>query len=831
MAPNTIFNPAGQELHATNRPLYGASAATMNNTVYIYGGFYSVPPWNMEALWTVSASTADRLDQVSTDPYASPTMVYGALVATERNTLYSFGGHHPIDPTNTSLPPEPLRYYEFDMGSHIWHPLQKPLNISSPLERFYHSATRAGDEVYLFGGMNISGPLEDVFWQYHLPSDQWTRLETDVASRDGSLVLLGGYHCVGNYTTNPTLDKDLFPMTSATVFDTHSGQWREQPLQGASIPAPRIYHSAVADKNDRIVVCGGQDGAAQPFHTYLSAGDDPADMTAILDTHAWAWSIPQPSAYQPFPRSFAAAALVNDTKVIFGFGINYHTIYDGLYVFDSLQATWETPSYLTTSQHHDTATVISSTVVVSVLTSTLLVLGSWMLCRHLHLHPTRFLSKVLDEVWKPRAGEPLWAEITRFLVRLFFYLVFITVVIITLVQVRNSPIIEQSYHEHNSEYTVDVPDIRFCFDGWEPEKTNRTPFIQCSTDFGDACSRYIINITDNIQTGLNYYGDHLTCYLFRAPDNFHLSRNTDRETSNGSHLKFYFYGDQSLYNSTNAVLHTVLYNRRHDPNLPVYGIPDPYQVPFYWYDDDENAAFQSAEQENLRTNNAFDLDPFAASTGNYELIERQHIRTDQPWNYVGVGTLRSPSYLIESKAVSEPRPSQYAVDPQPMGSLHVFPISYQVTMIREQRAFTLLNAMGILGGIFGIILGLQTCLFGYRPRSPWGVVHRWSVGQMRRSLLQGLRSKFPKGAQVPIVHPVHRRFSALNTVRQKAHDKPITDEEIEEEDEPQEKRMVRLEERLHVFELLFQAYYINDEVFRSLASASDHYRNNNANAP
>lgn len=46
-----------------------------------------------------------------------------------------------------------------------------------------------------------------------------------------------------------------------------------------------------------------------------------------------------------------------------------------------------------------------------------------------------------------------------------------------------------------------------------------------------------------------------------------------------------------------------------------------------------------------------------------------------------------------------------------------------------------------------------------------------------------------------------------------------SDHQDEEEEERQEDRMARLEERLHVFELLFQAYYINDEVFRSLAHA------------
>lgn len=43
-------------------------------------------------------------------------------------------------------------------------------------------------------------------------------------------------------------------------------------------------------------------------------------MTAILDTTQWTWSIPDASPYQPFPRSFAAASVVNGSKMVYGFG-------------------------------------------------------------------------------------------------------------------------------------------------------------------------------------------------------------------------------------------------------------------------------------------------------------------------------------------------------------------------------------------------------------------------------------------------------------------------------------------------------------------------------
>lgn len=379
-------------------------------------------------------------------------------------------------------------------------------------------------------------------------------------------------------------------------------------------------------------------------------------------------------------------------------------------------------------------------------------------------------------------------------------------------------------------------DIRFCFDGWEHSNSKVLPFLQCATDFAVSCSEYLLNITSNVQTGLNYYGKNLECFLFRAPESFRLGRTSDRVHGAGSYLKFYYYGDRLPSNESRV--HVSFYNKYHDPNFAVYGIDDPYNVSFSWYRPEENAQFQSMEQENLRTDNSFDLDPYVVSTASYSLYERDSIRTDENWNYVGMAVIRDKTFGIETSVKSESLVSEYASDPQPLGSLHIFPTSYDLAIIREQRAFSLLNAMGIVGGIFGLIVGLQAYLFGYRPRSPWGVIHRWSVGHMRRSLLQGLSSTFPKGVNVPIVHPVHRRFSmATSRTRNSEHtmrttakrsltDPPGRSEEMktvklpeEDYDEEEGNRMGRLEERMHVMEMIFQAYYINDEVFRSLAHA------------
>jgi hypothetical protein len=330
--------------------------------------------------------------------------------------------------------------------------------------------------------------------------------------------------------------------------------------------------------------------------------------------------------------------------------------------------------------------------------------------------------------------------------------------------------------------------------------------------------------------------------------------------SNGSYLKFYYYGDRLPSNVSH--LHLVFYNKYHNPNLPVYHIDDPYDLPFSWYSDSEDAQFQSAEEENLRTENSFDLNPNVGSTSSFATIEREEIRSTHFWNYVGIASVHKRAYEIDSKAVSESMTTIYATEPQPLGSLHVFPASYETTVLREQRAFTVVNAMGIIGGIFGLIVGLQACLFGYRPRSPMGLIHRWGMGQMRWSISQGLwmaaasssssSSPYHQLTPVPLVNPVHRRFSEFDTkpshFNSKKEEEPShLEKRGYEEDEwdvlkrrtaaakrtkrpypppltidtsdTDESRLARMEDRLQLMELLFKSYYINDEVFQSLDKA------------
>ncbi|CEP07381.1 hypothetical protein [Parasitella parasitica] len=846
---NSSIVPAGQELKSTNRPIFGADSISINDTIYIYGGFYNVAPWNKEALWALDSSL-NIFTQLDTDPYASPAVTYHSLQSLNASTLLTFGGH--LNERNLTPPAEPeyLRYYQFSFDSVKWTPLQKTnATIATPLERFWHTTSKANDLIYLYGGMNMTHGMND-FWKYDARIDGWTRLSNVEMSRcghtatmtdDGKMIVLGGYDCTNSSLLAPAT-KTLIPLNKAAVYNTNTNQWYEQALKG-DIPHARTFHTAVKSAHNQIIICGGQDEKIEPFQSYLS-GEHAVDMTAVLDLSTWEWRIPDASPYQPFPRSHAVASIVNRTKMIYGFGINYHTVYDGLYVFDSKLNQWLPPDdvYHDTIQRYSVGLIVGLSVLGALVGSaSAVLLGYWLIKRHGSTINNLFTS-IRQSIWDPRPGEPLWAEISRLLFRFSFLAIFITMTTVLILQVQNSPIIDQQYYDHNSDYTVLAPDIRFCFDGWVD---TASPVIQCATDFGESCDMFLINITDRVKSNLNYYGTKLSCQLFRAPKKtFKLGRTNDRMAHSGSFLKFYYYGVPS---TSDSILHVELYHPDHDPNIPVYNITGD----FSWYSSDENAKFQSAEQVNLKTENVYEVRPTFATRIGYELFERQKM-DGSAWNYIGFGSTRISQYRLKSNQMSaDADATVYSTNPQPLGSLHVYPMRYDTTVMREQRAFTLVNGMGIVGGIFGLIVGFQASLFGYRPRSPWGIVHRWSVGLMRRSLLRGLRARFPTTDQVhiPIVHPVHRRFSEAlltkslmtpatvkkaNQLDQAAIRRDLEEEEEEEdnltitsqknhqedeEEEDEEKRMARLEERLHVFELLFQAYYIDDEVFRSLQNA------------
>ncbi|KAI7889266.1 uncharacterized protein EV154DRAFT_424098 [Mucor mucedo] len=691
--------------------------------------------------------------------------------------MFSFGGHGGGEEQGGEL----LRYYRFNFHQSEWTPLQK--KEMTPVERFWHTTVQLDGTLYLYGGSNRTTGFSDI-WKYRGDLDRWTEIQqahpqsrcghTSTITTDGKMIVLGGFDCSITSFSSPK-DKLLYPLSSASIFNTVTTQWYDQPLIG-SIPSDRTFHTAVKSNVSEIVICGGQDARVEPFQTYISG----KQMSAVLDINEWKWTRVPMSHYQPPPTSFSIATIVNHTNMVYGLGLNSHSAKDGIYVLDTLTQEWIPPTRIGKGDLKPTRVPTSAILFLVLLAVILsLILSIFWILRKYKVHVFQSLKK---SVWNPRAGEPLWAEMSRFIFRSFFFAVFMMMSVILLVQVQDSPMIDQVHRDEHT--TVLAPHLRFCFDGW------KSVVLQCTTNFGGSCNEHLEDMTPQVQGNLNYYGYALTCYLFKADT---LLLGPDRWTSQGTSLQFYYYGETL----NQSIVHVESYPPLHDPNLPVYGLSGEFDG---WYTADENAKFQASEQGNLKTQNVFHLESTRASQIGYRYGRREKMDRSL-WNLIGFGTRREMVHDIETVQYQTTTMDVTWVEEEEgslplVGSLHVFPTSYHTKVMREQRAFTVIGGMGMIGGIFGLMIGFQASVFGYRPRSPWGIVHRWTVGWMRKSLLDGLRARFSKkDLHIPIVHPIH-------------HGKE------------EEHRMAKLEERLHVFEFLFQAYYIDDEVFRSLGNSS-----------
>ncbi|KAI8096805.1 uncharacterized protein BX664DRAFT_291945 [Halteromyces radiatus] len=686
-----------------------------------------------------------------------------------------------------------------------------------PASSQHHSAFLLNDHqhILLYGGQNSTHALGQ-FYSYDITAQQWTLLSLPSTMNvmrcghsanlleNGLLLILGGFICekgqVLNDNGNPRI---LANMSMALVYNTVTTQWTEKSTFG-DYPKPRAYHTAVQS----------QDGVPPPYQTYLSSQGQLQDMMAILNTTNWQWSSVQGSSStmdQPLPQSMASGLMIDDHTLMYGFGTSYQTVSRGIYLFDINTRSWvssgEQWADLMDDNNHDSVNLPSTRMEFHIIIGCISIVCLITVLILLYRMGRQWKQKSLDllyackkKIWKPRIGEPSWTETIR-LSLLFVYVCFFLFLIFSLVeQVVNSPIIDQVSYVENPTSTVSAPDIRFCLD-------DEHTVIRCGTDIGMQCSNYIISITSSMpRRGRKQY-----CYLFRASPSFRLGQASDRLASNGSYLKFdYYFGQPSQ-------VEVSFYNSYHNPNLAVYSIQDPFAEttpPFSWNSPSEEIAFRSSDNKGYLSNNIYHLDVNVVSTGSYELLQRVSLR-DSFWNYVGFAPSVDAFYEIDSKVQAETTQSDYSSLPRPLGSFHVYPMRYEIKTLHEQRAFAMLNATGVFGGLFGLFVSLQACLFGYRPRSPLGLIHRWSIGDMKRSLLYGLKQSFvPQTSNIPIVHPM--RDQTLNSVH---NSKPLTTMMENPTSTTSGERLTRIEDRMEVLEKVFQAYYINDEIFTALEMA------------
>lgn len=344
-------------------------------------------------------------------------------------------------------------------------------------------------------------------------------------------------------------------------------------------------------------------------------------------------------------------------------------------------------------------------------------------------------------------------------------------------------------------------DVRFCFDGFPSYPANdiRTPGVVCTTDTGYSCSNYIQTL--NMSIFQPTFADNLgavNCFLFRSDKYFKMTSTSG--ANNGSRLLFTLFGDQSV---SYGRVHVSVYPKEMDPNVKVYNIND--DVPVIMSDFDVQN-WMNGERNDIQATNVYTIEPFTYSALSYELIDHRYLQS-VGWNYVGFAPITNSTPEVETNFRQEAPNPNYTAGHSDLGFIAIYPQEFATFTDREVKMYTLLNALGFVGGIFGLLVALQAWMFGFRPRSPWGVVHRWSVGDMKRSLLRGLQSNFKTTeSSIPLVNPLHPRFS-MNNVNDLGY-------------ESDGQRISRVEERMQILEMLFKSYYVDDEIFRSLEAAN-----------
>ncbi|KAI8890253.1 hypothetical protein K501DRAFT_312083 [Backusella circina FSU 941] len=369
--------------------------------------------------------------------------------------------------------------------------------------------------------------------------------------------------------------------------------------------------------------------------------------------------------------------------------------------------------------------------------------------------------------------------------------------------VTTSPVLESSFSELVQFITI--PDIRICFSGWN---SSTVPVPRCYYDYSihENCELTLLN-------GFNYtpnYPNALAnprktiCYLYAPLNPMNVTENNNKIliTTTG----FTYENNESIF--------IQLYKPTEDINRVVY------------LDQTLPGIDYAAVQEWTLTDIDSDLQVVASPNSHtcieYQEINYQKINQDASWNCFGI----FPVYSEFSNLTLD---HTYPVIPNLSGSsgiaqemfneITITPKTFTKITISEKRDSTIIDIIGSIGGVLGLIVGLNIFLFGSRPAKPWGVIQR-KAGNYKK-LSNELESRFYLDeAQVPFVSPVHQRFmniyiASLNEKQQ--HGDPLTKELLDlENNEHVENRLSRLEARNQLLEMVLRSYYIDDEIFTAL---------------
>ncbi|KAL9559560.1 hypothetical protein MBANPS3_000345 [Mucor bainieri] len=781
-----------------------ATASGSNNTLYMFGGESSTNASNsnLYQLTQTGNTFAWSFLRQSNSP---PVSIYGQAVITNDNSkMYVFGGMK-IAVSNQTIP---LQYYEYTFDTNTWsnastNTITNTTNITStrefPLNRRLFSATYDNNNrIYIYGGaLNQSIVFSD-FYVMDITTRVFKRLpdpkihlygHTASLLSNGQIVIIGGVIINESYG----LGGMLAPINQTYIYDTITNQWDIKITQATNrrFPSTRVGHNAVVTPDDKIVIFGGSNGGDERTAQFLND-------VAILDTKLWLWDRPNVGGITPSRMAYSSAGLINSTYLVVGFGVGSNVYYNAINVFDLSTNSWlQSFDYLTNSSGDLSAGAIAGIVIASISIFVALFFCVWKFrsCKRW------FSRRIIQSIWRPRAGEPVWTEVSRLICQVLLFAIFIIFITFNVRQTITSPSIIQIFEEPTT--SVQVPDVRFCFDGYPiyPNTDSRSTGVTCQTDMGYSCNKFVKPLDMAVFRPIfaTRMVD-LQCYMFRAPTDFALTGSSGN--NNGSKLMFTLFADPNVQS---GLVHTSVYHRKSNPNVLKY---DDYEDDISSLSIGDALDVQFIEHSENQVANVFTLTYSTQNALSYKLVTHQYLQ-DVGWNYVGFLPITTDSYQVTTSFRQNTFSAIHAqTNSAKIGHLTVFPDAFVQTFEREVRVYNLLTVLGFVGGVLGLLVAAQVWLFGFRPKSPFGIVQRWSVGNMKQSLQRSLRSNFEiSNSGIPLVHPVQYKSNLADF--------------CDANHEPDEiHRINHVEGRIQMLETLFKTYYVDDEVFRSIEDAN-----------
>ncbi|KAI9025194.1 hypothetical protein CLU79DRAFT_844599 [Phycomyces nitens] len=800
---------------------YAAASFVRNNALYTYGGESSKAN-NSNFFTAMTLSPIDNTLIIETVPQHTPGPLCSyanAVLLPDNQTVILFIGQADNKPQNSTMP---IYRYNFLDPNPAWTEIKRSGDIPWPDMRVGFSANMAPNgKIYVFGGIRvdkISPALS--FFSFDPKTDQ-IELPNSLGDVDifghvgtmlptGQLVITAGYRA-----TSATREGYFLGNWIACVYDTNDDTWAKTSITSETNEIRIEANSVLGPDQKTIFIFGGSGYNGKPNITNFNS-------IVLLDTSTWTSSLADTRGALPVPRSLCSIGFITENLLMISYGIVFGITSD---IVNILQVeTKKTTDYLWLRDSLDIENYVhpddhvrvhlSYGAIIGIVIGVLVfVFAVTLLFKRFRRYVFGLIStKSRAIVWNKRLGEPIWAEVCRLGCRLILFLIFILFMVYLIWQVLTSGISTIDVHEYAS--IVQVPDVRICHDGWDGDDTFDIYQIRynCITDSGYICDDYVslLNMTIH-QPYFAYEGLAKVCILFSPPEEFGLSATRDGD-SKGTRFAI------SLLSQLNLTtgFYANLYPPGMNPNNVIYNITTSNQTQLLtetmindWIISDSGPT---------REGNTYYITPGSPHTVEYQIQDHQYL---QPYGWNNVGFLpflnHTPEITVkygESTTGNLLDIAGYNV----LGTLEIFPSQFSKVTLEEKRIYTLLDALGTLGGFFSLGAAVQIWLFGFRPSSPWGIVHRWSIGSMRRSINRNLRVQFNSlNTNVPLATPVAPRFAFFSQGKNSETEEVLIPfVETSGNERAQDDRMEHMERRVQLLEKLFQSYYVDDEIFTEL---------------